>query len=784
VKITLRQTFRIFSLYAVSIVLVVIFSLQTVGRVSIPLLQQIESSVYDFRLKVTLPFAFDPKIVIVDLDERSMIREGHWPWPRNKLAYLVDVLFDYYHIKLLGFDIVFSEIDDSSGLPVLEYLSTGPLRQDKLFKNELDHIKYSLEYDQLFANSLKNRAVVLGFGTRQQDQVSNIGALPKSLFTTDQLPINPKDLVPASGYTGNLKVLQEAALSGGFFSNPVLDDDGIIRRFPLLIHHQNEVYEALSLAMFRAWLGVTARDSLRPNFRAEAALTLANQESTSQGRTKEQAPPIRIPPLELLFETSYGTRSEDRKLEALGIEGFRIPVYEDGSVLIPYKGPKGSFPYVSATDVLNATAPIETLRDKTVLLGTTAVGLMDMRSTPVQNVFPGVEINANLLSGMLDQSFKERPTYTSTIEFLQIILIGALLIFFLPRLSASLATLSIIGCIAFFVLENIYAWQALGVSMRLAAPLVLLFLLYANQMFFGFFFESQAKKRLAGLFGQYVPTELVEEMSHQDSDFGIGGETREMTVLFSDVRGFTTISEGLSPDQLSRLMNELLTPLTRVIHQHKGTIDKYIGDAIMAFWGAPLEDPQHGLHAIQAALDMINTVENIRADFKARQWPEIKLGIGLNTGFMNVGNMGSEFRMAYTVLGDAVNLGSRLEGLTKHYGVSIIVSETTRQSADEYIFQELDRVRVKGKNKPVTIFEPLGHRSEVSALRLAELGIYERALALYHQQQWQEAEQLLKLTSEQYSQRVIYSLYLERIAHFKEHPPGDDWDGAFTHTSK
>jgi adenylate cyclase len=745
VKTLSRQIFRLFSLYAISVLLVALFSLQAIGKLSIPLLQQLENNVYDLRLKMTLPNSFDPRIVIVDIDEKSLLKEGRWLWPRNKLAYLVDVLFDYYRIKLLGFDMVFSEPDNSSGLPLLEHLATGSLKHDGLLISELEKVRSSLEYDRLFADSIRNKPVILGFGPRR-DSMASSGALPRPVLTTEQFSIDPAVLFSATSYTGNLPVLQDAALASGSFSNPNMDDDGVLRRIPLLIRYRDGIYESLSLVMFRALLG--------------------------------------FPPLEPQFETGYRSADGGRKLEALRIEGFRIPVDEDATVLVPYKGKQGSFRYVSATDVLNAEADPAIFENAIVIVGTTAVGLMDMRSTPVQNVYPGVEINANLLAGMLDQTFKERPVYTSTVEFLQIIGIGALMVFLLPRLSAGWGTALIVGCAGLLMAGNVYAWRAENISLNLAAPEILLFLLYANQMFFGFFLESQAKKRLANLFGQYVPTELVDEMSHQDSDFGIGGETREMTVLFSDVRGFTTISEGLSPDQLSQLMNEFLTPLTRVIHQHKGTIDKYMGDAIMAFWGAPLHDPQHGLHAVQAALEMIRTVEHIREEFKARGWPEIKLGVGLNTGFMNVGNMGSQFRMAYTVLGDAVNLGSRLEGLTKYYGVSIIVSETTRQTAPDYVFQELDRVRVKGKNKPITIFEPLGHHGEVGPARLAELGMYERALALYHRQQWQEAEHMFKLTVEQYSERVVYALYLERIAHFKEHPPGDEWDGAYTHTSK
>jgi adenylate cyclase len=273
-------------------------------------------------------------------------------------------------------------------------------------------------------------------------------------------------------------------------------------------------------------------------------------------------------------------------------------------------------------------------------------------------------------------------------------------------------------------------------------------------------------------------------MSRRDDDFGIGGETREMTVLFSDVRGFTAIAERLPPAELSRLMNEFLTPLTAVIHDHQGTIDKYMGDAIMAFWGAPLPDARHAAHGVRAALEMVRRMEDIGTAFKAKGWPEIRIGVGLNTGTMSVGNMGSEFRMAYTVLGDAVNLGARLEGLTERYGVSVLLSEFTGRAAEGLVCREIDRVRVKGKTEPVTIYEPLGWPEDVAPAALAALRRHREALDLYRAQHWTEAERLFGELAETEPGRAIYRIYLERIAHFRENPPPDAWDGVFAHVLK
>jgi adenylate cyclase len=304
-------------------------------------------------------------------------------------------------------------------------------------------------------------------------------------------------------------------------------------------------------------------------------------------------------------------------------------------------------------------------------------------------------------------------------------------------------------------------------------------------MAYGFFVEARGKRQITGLFGQYVPPALVDEMARNPESFSMAGESREMTVLFSDVRGFTTISEGLEPKELSSLMNEFLTPLTEVIYRNRGTIDKYMGDAIMAFWGAPLPERDHARLAIRAALEMHRKLAELQPRFKARNWPEIRIGVGLNSGRMSVGNMGSKIRLAYTVMGDAVNLASRLESITKEYGAPIIVGEATRDLAQhDFVFREIDRVRVKGKLEPVAIYEPLGVTGEVAKPVLDELRLFNQAVKLYRAQEWDMAElqlfNLLKITPDS----MLYNLYLEHIRIFRSDPPGRNWDGAFTFEHK
>jgi adenylate cyclase len=471
-------------------------------------------------------------------------------------------------------------------------------------------------------------------------------------------------------------------------------------------------------------------------------------------------------------------------LEWLEAGPVRVPVDATASALAPYRGPQGSFPYVSASDVLRERTPVDGIRGRMVLIGTTAPGLQDIRSAPVANLFPGVEIHANLIAGILDGSIKQRPPYVLGAEIVLLGIVGTLLsvtlAFMTPLRATALAAVTLVGVAG----VNLAVWRYGNLVLPVASGLAMVVTLFSLNMSYGYFSESRAKQRMTGLFGQYVPPELVDEMSLHPERFSMEGESREMTVLFSDVRGFTSISEGLEPKTLSRLMNDYLTPMTRVIHGQRGTIDKYMGDAIMAFWGAPLEDPQHARHAVLAGLEMNRRLDALASDFQSKGWPALKIGVGVNTGRMSVGNMGSEIRVAYTVMSDTVNLASRLEGLTKRYGVSMLVGEATRAAVPDVAFREVDRVRVKGKEEPVTIHEPLGLQTEVPKAAMDRVTLFQQVLKFYRAQEWDMAElQLLNLQRADPADG-LYAAFLERITHLRAHPPGTDWDGIFDFDSK
>jgi len=716
----------------------------------IPLLSTLDAFVYDARLRLSATGGVDERIVILDLDEKSLAEVGRWPWSRDKMAALVGTLFDTYGIAVLGFDMVFAEPDTSSGLPSLEAIGRGELKGDAAFQAALGNLRGSLDYDRRFADAMQGRPVVLGYYFTSFDSSRQSGTLPGPVIPAGTF--TGKNIVFTSwnGYGANLPELQKNAANAGHM-NPIVDFDGIARRVPMLVEHDGKYYESLSLAIVRLLLG---KPPIIPGYPEEGALS----------------------------SKSY-SGMEWLDLPLAGGKVVRIPVDEQAASLIPYRGAQGSFRYLSAADALAGRLAKEQLRGKIVLLGTTAPGLMDLRSTPVDSAYPGVEIHANLVAGILDASIKQKPPYVLGAEVLLLVCCALALAFLLPVLSPLHASLLAAGTLGAVVALNFGLWSA-GLAIPLASAFSLILALFVLNMSWGYFVESRSKRQFADLFGQYVPPELVDEMARDPERYSMEGRNEELTVLFSDVRGFTTIAEGLDPKELAHLMNEYLGAMTQVVRKQRGTLDKYIGDAIMAFWGAPVADADHARHAVQTALQMQVELRRLDEPFKARGWPPLQIGVGINSGTMTVGDMGSSVRKSYTVMGDAVNLGARLESITKHYAVGIIVSEATKAQARDFVYRELDRVRVKGKDEPVGIFEPLGTPDELDKSVQDELRLWNQALRLYRAQNWDQAELQLYNLSRMSPECYLYQLYAARIALLRANPPGDGWDGVTTMEAK
>lgn len=731
--------------------MVAVFLAHAVHVFRIPLLDNLEAIVYDARLRLTMPNTLDPRVVILDIDEKSLLEkekggEGRWPWPRDRLALLLDKLFDKYGIAVVGFDVVFAERDESSGIRVLERLGQRELKGVDQFHAVLERVRPQLEYDDIFARKMKDRAVVLGhvFLSDAPENASRKGMLPPPVLPAGVFGERRVGVTSWSGYTANLERLQRAAMSAGHI-NPLPDPDGITRRVPMLVEYEKAYYEPLSLAMVRAVHG---------------------------------NPPV-VPVV-----SEDGSSANYSGLEWIKSGPFQIPVDDHASALVPYRGGKGSYRYYSVVDVLNERVPVEELRGKIVLVGTTAPGLLDLRATPVDPVFPGVEIHANLIGGILDGTIKQRPPYVVGAEFVLLLLAGVALALLLPLLTpfksmlvTALVLLSVIG-------TNLVVFHSGHLVLPLASGILLVLVLFTFNMAYGFLVEARGTRLITGLFGQYVPPELVEEMARNPEQFNMAPRAEELSVLFSDVRGFTTISESLSPEDLSIYINDYLTTMSLVIREgHRGTLDKYIGDAVMAFWGAPVANPSHAQDAVLAALDMMKQAKILNEKFHAKGWPPFAIGIGVNSGMMRVGDMGSQIRKAYTVMGDAVNLGSRLEGITKQYGVDILIGQETKERIAGIVLREIDQVQVKGKDEPITIYQPLGLEGEVEQAVLDEIQLWNQALRYYREQDWDRAEmQLLNL--QKTAPRHLYEVFLERIAAFRAHPPGATWRGVYKFDTK
>jgi adenylate cyclase len=725
-----------------SALLVLLLALHTGGVLTLAPLQRVEAWLYDAWLKRTAPGGPDDRIAILDIDEASLKSVGRWPWSRDVMSTLLDQLFDRYGVAAVGFDVVFAEADTSSGLASLQRLAQRELAGSRDFQAALQQLAPRLDYDARFAEGLAERPVSLGyyfipagFGDARSGALPP-PALPAAAFA----PLQP-GLPAPTGFGANLTRFQQAAPGAGFF-NMRADDDGTARRMALVSPYAYGYHLALSASTLRVAFG---GDPVRGGVVTQRLL----------GR-------------------SYGA-------PWLEVGGIRVPLDGDGGVHVPYRA-GAPFPYLSAADVLAGKAPLAQLENRIVLVGSTAPGLADLRVTPFSSTFPGVEIHAHLIAGMLDGTLRVTPAWADDARLAAVLLLGGLLGVVLLRFGPAIGLVATLALLALLLAAYAAAWSRYWV-VPMAAPMLTVIGLYALNTAYGFFAETRNKRQITKLFGQYVPPELAVEMSRDPTHYTMEGQSREMTVLFSDIRGFTNFSEKLPPTELAEVLNAYLSTMTRIVQQHQGTIDKYIGDAIMAFWNAPVDLADHATRAIATALEMQAALPQLNREFAARGWPEVKIGIGVNSGRMSVGNMGSEFRMSYTVMGDAVNLGSRLEGITKQYGVGILATQPTVDADPLHAFMKVDDVRVKGKETPVAIYEPLGAKGGLDASLRQSAAEFEAAYAAYQRQDWDAAEAALHALNAQ-APRALYDVYLERIAHFRESPPPPDWDGVFVYTTK
>ena len=719
----------------------------------IGVLQRLDDIIYDARLRATNPKTLDERIVIVDIDEKSLAELGRWPWGRNKLAQMVDQLFLDHQIAVLGFDVVFAEPDESSGLVRLNELARNELKDQAGFGERLRALSPVLDYDGQFAKALQGKPVVMGYYLTSDRGGHASGVLPAPAMGKELLQGRTITPTKWTGFGASIAPLAQAAPTAGFF-NPIVDGDGVVRSLPLLAEYKGQYYETLSLAMFRM---LASGPVVTPGFSNEKFL-------------------------------SRNSQAMERLVLKQGDRVHDIWVDDRVAALVPFRGPGGvgggSYTYVSASDVLAKRVAPGSLKGKIVLVGTTAPGLQDLRVTPVGETYPGVEAHANFLSGLLDGKTLLKPDFAVGYDALMLVLAGLALAFGLPLLSATSAVGLSVGVLALLTGFNTWLYLGQGLVLPLAASLTMVLTAFALNMSYGYFVESRSKRELAQLFGTYVPPELVDEMVKDPDAYNMEASNRELTVMFCDMRGFTKMSEKMEPLQLQALLTGVFSRLTSLIRGNRGTIDKYMGDCVMAFWGAPVETDHHAHLAVKSAMEMAHAVREINHEHREKGLPEIGVGIGLNTGMMCVGDMGSNIRRSYTVIGDSVNLGSRLEGLSKAYGVDIVVSESTRKLAPDFAWQELDRVRVKGKEQAVGIYWPVAPADRLNPETANELKTWAGFLKAYRSQNWDQADVMLINLLRMNAKKYLYQLYTERVASMRLLPFDPEWDGATNFDTK
>lgn len=707
-----------------------------------PLVVELRNKVFDAYQRVE-PRPYDPKapVRILAIDEESLKRIGQWPWPRETLARIIERLTGAGAAVVL--DVLLSEPDRMSP----ENLQK--LWQDRAEAQAVMAAIVKLPHpDEELAKAMSNGAVVVAFALTSEP--GGRQPLPKAGFAIiGDSPL--RFLLGQTGATASLEIFEKAAAGNGAVTVPP-DTDGIIRRVPLVLYYQGNIEPGLMAEALRVAQGASTYAIKASN---------ANQESR------------------LGLQTGINN---------IKIGQFIVPVDASGNVILYDSGSqKGRF--IPIWKILDPGFDVSQLNGNIVLIGSTAEGLRDFKPTPLDPNMAGIEVHAQILEQMINGQFLQRPDWASWIEYLTIILLGLIMITLTHRLGALWT--AIVGAVAVAAAIG-GSWVAFAQYHLLFDPIypsVTALAIYLSASLLGYLRTEGERRHVRRAFSQYLAPAIVEQLSRNPELLKLGGELRELTVMFSDIRDFTKIAEKLDPAALTHLINSILTPLTAAIYAQNGTVDKYIGDCIMAFWNAPLADAEHRRHSLLAALGMREALieANRRLGEDAakagRAFSPVGVGIGINSGPCSVGNMGSDQRFAYSALGDTVNLASRLESLTRAYGVEIIVGEDAAEGIEDMALLEIDRVRVKGRSTPLTIYTLLAATRDAGFDQLAEAQA--RFLAAYRRQAWPEAKTLAAdclLAAPALG--PLYALFAARIAHYEVEPTAADWDGVYTATSK
>jgi len=708
-----------------------------------PPLQELRLRSFDL-YQLLYPRVTDQRpVTIVDIDEQSLRAYGQFPWARTRIAELINKLTTM-GAAIIGFDVIFAEPDRlSPGVAADSFANLDDATREKL--------RALPSNDDVLAAALRRSRVVLGQSgiTAPIDQ-GDLSGIPRT--TVAFRPPDPRPwLVKFPHLLVNTPVLEKAAAGRGLFSI-VPERDGIVRRIPIVMEAGGQIVPALSLEI------------LRVGFAAQAIRLITSEAGLDQVQT--------IPPR------------------------FQLPTDANGRLWVHFSRPERDI-YVSAKDVFEGTVAPERIAGKVILIGTSAIGLLDIKTTPVDPTMPGVEVHAQVVEAAMTGSLLSYPVYAKAVELITAFLVGVAIVIFAPMIGA-LPLLILGACVgAGLAAVSWYFFQGQNLLIDVTFPLMSSFGVYAALVFVNYVREQLDRQRIRSAFGQYLSPTLVEQLAQNPEKLVLGGEERTMTIMFSDVRGFTTISESFKddPQGLTTLMNRLLTPTSNAIQARNGTIDKYMGDAIMAFWNAPLDDPDHEANACDAALDMLERLDELNAERKreaeasGKPFIPIKIGIGINTGRVTVGNMGSDMRFQYTVLGDAVNLASRIEGQTKSYGVPILIGARTAEAVkDKFAVVEIDFITVKGKTEPEVVYTVVGRKAVAQSSDFESVrSSVQQMLARYRARDWTgaiKAAEACRAANGAFHLEGVADLYEERIQAFEQNPPPPEWNGVFALQTK
>ncbi|WP_457571757.1 CHASE2 domain-containing protein [Desulfovulcanus sp.] len=718
----------------------------------IEFLELLEFKAYDLRLKARGKIDTSGQVAIVAIDEQSLERIGRWPWTRSKMAELVEEI-SQFGPKAVGYDISFFDPEKNPAQAELVLLAQKARELNLLPNPKLrKHIKERLiktNPDLTLALALKEAASpqILGYYFNLDPQSST-----NSTFSIKHSTLTKAAWYPAQKFVGrakqvkisvpigykaryNISLLAGVAAGEAYF-NVIPDPDGVIRRYNLAIKYGEKYYQPLAAAMVSL---------------------------TNRGK---------IPTLVL---SSAG-------LMGVEVGNLFVPTDEQGRMLINYRGPEKSIVHIPAWKFFTGQVREQEIKNKWILVGVTAPAVYDLRVTPYGVAYPGIEIQATALDTMLRGDFLLRPNWAPLFDLGAIILLGLISLFFLWRAGAFWTLIGFLGTVGLYLGLNFYLFKTGRYWLNVVYPLLGFGLNYLSLNIYRFIFADRQKRQIRQAFSKYLDPNVVEQVVSNPEKLKLGGEKLELSVLFSDIRGFTSISERLKPEQLVSLLNEYLTEMTRIVLKNKGLLDKYIGDAVMAVFGAPLHHDRHAMDACNTALEMMEKLKELNEQWRAKSIPLLDIGIGINTGEMVAGNMGSIERFDYTVMGDNVNLASRLEGLNKVYGTNIIVSEFTKDKVEgEFWFRSLDLVRVKGKENAVEIFELLGSKKYPCPVEYME--DYNLFMKNYRLGEFVKARDIVDRILEKYAQDKVVQVYRQRLDLLLKNPP-TDWDGVYTFTTK